>query len=351
MIGTAAVMSLALVVTKVLAQKNENSKLMFQNAYSLILRNLMIALIILIPLTLLLNRDLPMTLLFLIGFVFNEMIHVALAYYQAKGDFVTSSKQIIIRTMIYGLGAWILVMQGFSIISLIIFQVMTLVTFFVVAHFSIPKKDIKLNSNIDVRDDLQDSGKKMVLTTFSSALISELDIVLLGLFYSGSVLGVLAWARRILEIIFQLFAASLDILFPELSKAGSKNEVKSIRNKLIFVFYGSFIIPITYFLFRDLGNTIFVTLLGEEFEMVSEYTYQILFCIPLMVWSRINIIFSRALNFELNLTKTIIFGAILSYVTYFVVHNIGNNPAVYSIIISQIIIAGLTTYSFRRSYV
>ena len=125
--------------------------------------------------------------------------------------------------MIYGLGAWILVMQGFSIISLIIFQVLTLVTFFVVAHFSIPKKDIKLNSNIDVRDDLQDSGKKMVLTTFSSALISELDIVLLGLFYSGSVLGVLAWARRILEIIFQLFAESLDILFPELSKAGSKN--------------------------------------------------------------------------------------------------------------------------------
>ena len=80
LIGTAAVMSLALVVTKVLAQKNENSKLMFQNAYSLILRNLMIALIILIPLTLLFNRDLPMTILFLIGFVFNEMIHVALAY-------------------------------------------------------------------------------------------------------------------------------------------------------------------------------------------------------------------------------------------------------------------------------
>ena len=56
-----------------------------------------------------------------------------------------------------------------------------LVIFFVVAHFSIPKKKkiFKLNSNIDVRDDLQNSGKKMVLTTFSSALISELDIVLI----------------------------------------------------------------------------------------------------------------------------------------------------------------------------
>ena len=93
-----------------------------------------------------------------------------------------------------------------------------------------------------------------------------------------------------------------------------------------------------------------MTLLGEEFEMVSKYTYQILFCIPLMVWSRINIIFSRALNFEINLTKTIIFGAVLSYVTYFVMHSIGKNPAVLSIIISQAIIAGLMTYSFRRSY-
>ena len=109
-------------------------------------------------------------------------------------------------------------------------------------------------------------------------------------------------------------------------------------------------IPITFFVFKDFGNTIFVSLLGKEFDMVSEYTYQILFCIPLMVWSRINIIFSRALNFEINLTKTIIFGAVLSYVTYFVMHTIGTNPAVLSIIISQVLIAGLTTYSFRRSY-
>ena len=58
LIGTAAVMSLALVVTKSLAQKNKSSKLMFQNAYVLILRNLLISLIFLIPLTLLLKRDL-----------------------------------------------------------------------------------------------------------------------------------------------------------------------------------------------------------------------------------------------------------------------------------------------------
>ena len=350
LIGTAAVMSLALVVTKFLAQKNKSSKSMFQNAYALILRNLLISLIILIPLTLFLKRDLPMTILFLIGFVFNEMIHVALAYYQAKGDFVTSSKQIILRTIIYGLGAWILVMQGFSILSLIIFQVITLLIFFAVAHFSIPKNDIDLNSNTAVKNDLQASGKKMVLTTFSSALISELDIVLLGLFYSGSTLGVLAWSRRILEIIFQLVAASLDILFPELSKAKNKNDVSEIRIKLKRVFLLSFIIPIAFFFFKGIASELFISLLGTDFSEVSTYTSWILFALPVMVWSRINIIFSRALNFEINLTKSILFGSVVSIGIYYFIHSFVRNPAMLSIILSQIFIGVITTYSFKRSY-
>ena len=350
LIGTAIVMSLALVVTKFLAQKNESSKLMFQNAYSLILRNLMLSFIILIPLTLFLKRDLPMTILFLIGFVFNEMIHVALAYYQAKGDFVTSSKQIMLRTIIYGLGAWILVTQGFSILSLIMFQVITLVSFFAVAHFSIPKNDIDLNSNKSVKNNLQASGKKMVLTTFSSALISELDIVLLGLFYSGSVLGVLAWSRRILEIVFQLVAASLDILFPELSKAKTKQDVSEIRTRLRRVFVLSFSIPISFFLLRGLASELFISLLGSDFSEVSTYTSWILFALPVMVWSRVNIIFSRALDFEFNLTKSILFGSFVSLGIYYVMHSFASNPAILSIIFSQIFIGAITTYSFRKSY-
>ena len=352
LIGTATVMSLALVSTKYLAQKNENSKLLFSNSYYIIIRNFLIALLILFPVTFIFQRDVSMTALFLIGFTFNEMIHVALAYFQAKGDFVTSSKQILIRTIIYGLGAWIIIFQGFSIIAVIVFQVFMLVAFFLVAHLSIPKNDVVIQTELSkpVRDDLQKSGKKMVLTTFSSALISELDIVLLGIFYSGSLLGVLAWSRRILEIVFQLLAASLDILFPELSKAKDKSEVTLIRTRLTKVFYASFSIPIIYFIFKDIGNSIFTNLLGDEFDMVSEYTYQILFCIPLMVWSRINIIFSRALNFEINLSKTIILGAAFSYIIYLVMHSIGSNPAVLSIILSQIVIALLTTFSYRRSY-
>ncbi len=353
LIGTAAVMSLALVVTKLLAQKNENSKLMFSNSYFLIFRNFLISLVILIPLTSILNRDLSMTFLFLLGFVFNEMIHVALAYFQSRGDFVTSSKQIFLRTILYGLGAWIIVIRGFSVNTLISYQVLMLFLFLLVAHKSIPTKDVlfKIENSKNVKIELQSSGKKMVLTTFSSALISELDIVLLGLFYTGPILGVLAWSRRILEIIFQLLAASLDILFPELSKTREKSEVKQVRSQLKKVFFLSFSVPILFFLLRNIANDVFISLLGSEFSDVSTYTSSILFCLPLMVWSRINIIFSRALNFEINLTKSITIGAILSCISYYLIHNFADNPAVLSIVASQILIALATTISFRKSYV
>ena len=353
LIGTATVLSLALVTTKARASNASFSKNIFFNSYYLVIRNLIGAIVLLAPIVIVLGRDYTMTSLFLIGFVFNEMVHIALAYYQAKGNFVISSKQILIRTILYGLGAWVIAANAYPIEFIIIYQVLILFVFFLVAHYSIPKEDtgqIISDDNKETRIELTTSGKKMVLTTFSSALISELDIVLLGIFYSGSLLGVLAWSRRILEILFQLLAASLDILFPELSRAQNSKEVTDIRQRLRKVFVFSFSIPIVFFLLKDVAGSIFVALLGDEFNAVSEYTSLILFCLPLMVWSRINIIFSRALNFETYLTKTISIGAILSYIIYFIIHSTGDNSAALSIIASQVLIALLTTYSFRKSY-
>ena len=317
------------------------------------MRNLIGSLVLLVPIVIVLGRDYTMTSLFLIGFVINEMVHIALAYFQSQGNFVISSKQILVRTILYGLGAWLIVSLGYPIEYIIVYQVLILFIFFLVAHYSIPNDDVGDRISDDkqeTRNELTKSGKKMVLTTFSSALISELDIVLLGLFYSGSLLGVLAWARRILEIIFQLLAASLDILFPELSKAKDREEVRDIRKRLRKVFLLSFSIPVAFFLLKDVAGNIFVSLLGNEFIAVSQYVSLILFCLPLMVWSRINIIFSRALNFEINLTKIISLGAVFSYFAYVIFHSIGVNPAVLSIITSQVLIALLTTYSFKKSY-
>jgi len=351
LIGTASVISLALVTTKVRAQKLDYSNSVFSNSYYLVLRNLIFSLAILFPLTLILGRNYLWTSLFLIGYIFNEMIHIALAYYQANGNFVISSKQILVRTVIYGVGAWLIVFNGFPILYVILYQVFLFFIFFYVANLSIPKKE-KIDENSDskeIRKKLSKSGRKMVTTTFSAALISELDIVLLGLFYGGPLLGVLAWSRRILEGIFQLIGASLDILFPELSRVNDRNEIAIIRKRLRKVFLFSFIIPIGFFFSRDIAGSIFINLLGTEFEDVAKNTSAILFCLPLMIWSRINIIFSRALNFELTLTKTVLLGSLLSYIVYFSLHKIGYNPAVLSIIISQFLIAALTTYSFWRS--
>ena len=352
LIGTATVLSLALVVTKLRAQNVYFKKSLFSNSYFLVLRNLSIALAVIFPLTILFGRDYPLSAIFLIGFVFNEMIHIALAYFQADGNFVTTSKQIIVRTVLYGFGAWFIVINGLQIIWVVIYQSVILFVFFLVAHFSIPKTEIIKDKDQEksTRKELNNSGRKMVLTTFSSALISELDIVLLGLFYFGPALGVLAWSRRILEIIFQLLAASLDILFPELSRAKDKNEIQNIRDRLKRVFFFSFIIPVTFYLLRDTAGDILVSLLGEDFSEVSSQTSLILFSLPLMVWSRINIIFSRALGFEVNITKIIISASIISYFVYFSLHNLNiSNPAILSIITSQTIISIVTSYSFRKS--
>ena len=352
LIGTATVLSLALVVTKLRAQNIYFKKSIFSNSYFLVLRNLSIALAVIFPLTILFGRDYPLSAIFLIGFVFNEMIHIALAYFQADGNFVTTSKQIIVRTVLYGFGAWFIVINGLQIIWVVIYQSAILFVFFLVAHFSIPKTEIIKDKDQEksTRKELNSSGRKMVLTTFSSALISELDIVLLGLFYFGPALGVLAWSRRILEIIFQLLAASLDILFPELSRAKDKNEIQNIRDRLKRVFFFSFIIPVTFYLLRDTAGDILVSLLGEDFREVSSQTSLILFSLPLMVWSRINIIFSRALGFEVNITKIIISASIISYLVYFSLHNLNiSNPAILSIITSQTIISIVTSYSFRKS--
>jgi len=353
LVGTATVLSLALVVTQLLARNDIDSPSLQSNAYLIIVRNSSLVIFLLVPLSMLFYRDITMTILFFLAFVTNEMIHIALGFFQSQGDFVTSSKQILLRTVLYGVGAYIIIANKLSIYNVIIFQILLLLIFFAVAIKSIPKLEIELfgKKSKQVFKKLEGSGRKMVLTTFSSALISELDILLLGLFYSGPLLGVLAWSRRILEIIFQIIAASLDILFPELSKNNKKDNVINIRKQLRKFLLFTFSVPILFLIFRDVADKIFINILGSEFTNLSSYTAQLLFCLPLMIWSRINIIFSRSLNFEANLTKMIAVGTFLSIMSYYIIHFINFNPAIVSIFISQFIFASISNYSFKKSYV
>ena len=343
LLGTVTVLSLALVVTRTSANVENFDRNLFYTTYKTIIRNTILACFLVVPLSALFGRNSVYVFIFLIGFVFNEMLHVALAYHQSKGDFVISSKQIIIRTILYGIGGWLIIYFQYSIFWIIVFQTIILIIFYFVAHSSLPAESSPTENNYSTKD-LTSSGRKMVLTTFAAALLSELDIVILGVFYSGPILGVLAWSKRILEGLYQLVGASLDIVFPEISKLKNKNAITSIRSKLRIVILISLFIPIAYILLEDIANSVFINVLGAEFENLASIFSVVVFSLPFMLWSRINIIFARAMHYEVNLFKVISAAAFSSFLLYYINDTYNYFSIEYGILGSQILFSLFTSF-------
>ena len=343
LLGTVTVLSLALVVTRTSANVEKFDRNLFYTTYKTIIRNTILACFLVVPLSALFGRNSIYVFIFLIGFVFNEMLHVALAYHQSKGDFVISSKQIIVRTILYGIGGWLIIYFQYSIFWIIVFQTIILIIFYFVAHSSLPAESSPTENNYSTKE-LTSSGRKMVLTTFAAALLSELDIVILGVFYSGPILGVLAWSKRILEGLYQLVGASLDIVFPEISKLKNKNEITSIRSKLRIVILISLLIPTAYILLEDIANSVFINVLGAEFENLASIFSVVIFSLPFMLWSRINIIFARAMHYEVNLFKVISAAAFSSFLLYYINDTYNYFSIEYGILGSQILFSLFTSF-------
>ena len=343
LLGTVTVLSLALVVTRTSANVENFDRNLFYTTYKTIIRNTILACFLVVPLSALFGRNSIYVFIFLIGFVFNEMLHVALAYHQSKGDFVISSKQIIVRTILYGIGGWLIIYFQYSIFWIIVFQTLILIIFYFVAHSSLPAESSTTENNYSTQG-LTRSGRKMVLTTFAAALLSELDIVILGVFYSGPILGVLAWSKRILEGLYQLVGASLDIVFPEISKLKNKDEITSVRSKLRIVILISLFIPIAYILLEDIANSVFINILGAEFENLASIFSVVIFSLPFMLWSRINIIFARAMHYEVNLFKVISAAAFSSFLLYYLNDTYNYFSIEYGILGSQILFSLFTSF-------
>ena len=347
LLGTVTVLSLALVVTRTSANVENFDRNLFYTTYKTIIRNTILTCFLVVPLSALFGRNSIYVFIFLIGFVFNEMLHVALAYHQSKGDFVISSKQIIVRTILYGIGGWLIIYFQYSIFWIIVFQTIILIIFYFVAHSSLPAESSPTENNYSTKD-LTSSGRKMVLTTFAAALLSELDIVILGVFYSGPILGVLAWSKRILEGLYQLVGASLDIVFPEISKLKNKNEITSIRSKLRIVILISLLIPTAYILLEDIANSVFINVLGAEFENLASIFSVVIFSLPFMLWSRINIIFARAMHYEVNLFKVISAAAFSSFLLYYINDTYNYFSIEYGILGSQILFSLFTSFLINK---
>jgi len=347
LLGTAIVLSLALVVTRTSSNIEKFDKNLFYTTYKTIIRNTILASVLVVPLSAIFGRNYIYVFIFLLGFVFNEMLHVALAFHQSKGDFVISSKQIILRTVIYGLGGWLIIYFQYSIFWVIVFQTFLLLIFYFVANNSLPKEESNTDNTYTSKE-LRKSGRKMVLTTLSAALISELDIVILGVFYSGPILGVLAWSRRILEGLHQLVGASLDIVFPEISKIKNISEINEIRNKLKLVILVSLFIPLLYLVLENAANNIFINVLGTEFIDLASIFRVVIFSLPFMLWSRVNIIFARAMHFEINLFEVVITAAAISYLIYFFISQYNLFSPEFGILSSQITFSLFTSVFVGR---
>jgi len=347
LLGTAIVLSLALVVTRTSSNIDKFDKNLFYTTYKTIIRNTILASVLVVPLSAIFGRNYIYVFIFLLGFVFNEMLHVALAFHQSKGDFVISSKQIILRTVIYGLGGWLIIYFQYSIFWVIVFQTFLLLIFYFVANNSLPKEESNTDNTYTSKE-LRKSGRKMVLTTLSAALISELDIVILGVFYSGPILGVLAWSRRILEGLHQLVGASLDIVFPEISKLKNISEINEIRSKLKLVILVSLFIPLLYLVLENAANNIFINVLGTEFIDLASIFRVVIFSLPFMLWSRVNIIFARAMHFEINLFKVVITAAAISYLIYFFISQYNLFSPEFGILSSQITFSLFTSVFVGR---
>ena len=347
LLGTAIVLSLALVVTRTSSNIEKFDKNLFYTTYKTIIRNTILASFLVFPLSAIFGRNYIYVFIFLLGFVFNEMLHVALAFHQSKGDFVISSKQIILRTVIYGLGGWLIIYFQYSIFWVIVFQTFLLLIFYFVANNSLPKEESNTDNTYTSKE-LRKSGRKMVLTTLSAALISELDIVILGVFYSGPILGVLAWSRRILEGLHQLVGASLDIVFPEISKIKNISEINEIRSKLKLVILVSLFIPLLYLVLENAANNIFINVLGTEFIDLASIFRVVIFSLPFMLWSRVNIIFARAMHFEINLFKVVITAAAISYLIYFFISQYNLFSPEFGILSSQITFSLFTSVFVGR---
>ena len=347
LLGTAIVLSLALVVTRTSSNIEKFDKNLFYTTYKTIIRNTILASVLVVPLSAIFGRNYIYVFIFLLGFVFNEMLHVALAFHQSKGDFVISSKQIIFRTVIYGFGGWLIIYFQYSIFWVIVFQTFLLLIFYFVANNSLPKEESNTDNTYTSKE-LRKSGRKMVLTTLSAALISELDIVILGVFYSGPILGVLAWSRRILEGLHQLVGASLDIVFPEISKLKNISEINEIRSKLKLVILVSLFIPLLYLVLENAANNIFINVLGTEFIDLASIFRVVIFSLPFMLWSRVNIIFARAMHFEINLFKVVITAAAISYLIYFFISQYNLFSPEFGILSSQITFSLFTSVFVGR---
>ena len=110
----------------------------------------------------------------------------------------------------------------------------------------------------------------------------------------------------------------------------------------------SLFIPLLYLVLENAANNIFINVLGTEFIHLASIFRVVIFSLPFMLWSRVNIIFARAMHFEINLFKVVITAAAISYLIYFFISQYNLFSPEFGILSSQITFSLFTSVFVGR---
>ena len=252
---------------------------------------------------------------FFITYALIELRNILYSHYHAQSNFSYTSKIGIVSVAVYTLGCAFIAINSYPLIYIVYLQLfVVLLSIFYVIKFL----NIKLfNENeYKSKSKVEQESKKMVLTSASLIVMSEIEIVFLSFFTQGKLLGLLALTRRLLEIGSQTFSSLLDIAYPKLTK-NIKN-LKTINRYVYLISLLLFVIPIILFLDFSFVQIIFEYFVGEEFVEVLRFLPGAFLSLPFMFRVRANIIIARSLYIEKKISFYILISSFLILIFYLV---------------------------------
>lgn len=308
-------MGISFVSIKLLTMSKINDTVIISSSIKIQFKYVCLSLIILIFFVLYLEFDYFFAISFFLTYVMIEFRNILYSSYHAKSNFSFSSAVGIVSVTVYTGGSAILAFNSYPIFYIVIFQ---LIVVFISNIFVLKKLDFILKkSSIDESQYLiENESKKMVLTSASLIIISEIEIVFLSFFTQGKLLGILALTRRLLEIGSQTFSSLLDIAYPKLTK--NIQNLKTINRYVYFTSLLLFLIPIILFLDISFVQKIFEYFVGEEYVEVLRFLPVAFLSLPFMFRVRANIIIARSLYIEQKISFYILISSFLIFIFYFV---------------------------------
>lgn len=308
-------MGISFVSIKLLTISKVNDSEIISSSIKIQFKYICLSLIILISFVLFFEFDYFFAIGFFLTYVMIEFRNILYSFYHAKSNFSYTSVVGIVSVIVFTVGCALIAINNYPIIYIVIFQLLVV---FISNIFVLKKLDNNLikSSTVDSKRKVENESKKMVLTSASLIVISEIEIVFLSFFTQGKLLGLLSLTRRLLEIGSQTFSSLLDIAYPKLTK-NIKN-LKIINRYVYLISLLLFVIPIILFLDFSFVQIIFEYFVGEEFVEILRFLPGAFLSLPFMFRVRANIIIARSLYIEKKISFYILISSFLILIFYLV---------------------------------